>query len=345
VRDAIAKLLKIQYNTTMHIAIIGAGFAGLAAAWHLIHTHNYRVTLFDPAGIGGGPSGMAAGLLHPFAGAHSKLNWNGRSGMESTLQLIEASSKALGEPVASNTGLLRPAIKETQEVDFALAASKYSDIIWHSPEECQKMVPGIARSPGIFISSAWTVDCQKYLQGLWKDCPGAEFKQQAINSLQDLSAYDAVVIAMGIGSTKFADVKLNPVKGQLLELEWPKDLPPLPFPISSQAYIVMNPDKKSCIVGSTFEKGFESSLPDLNAALAELKPKYTSLIPALEKAKVIDCRAGVRAGTPNHLPLLQQIDHRTWIIAGLGSKGLLHHALLAEELVKRVTQSRFKIRP
>lgn len=322
----------------MHIAIIGSGFAGIATAWHLIHTHNFQVTVFDPAGIGGGPSGMAAGLLHPYVGVHAKLNWMGREGMKATLKLIEASSKALGEDVAANTGMLRSPINDSQEADFSLAASKYSDVQWLSAEECQSITRGTVLKPGIFVSSAWTVYCKKYLEGLWKDCHGATFQQQAIQNLSDLSSFDAVVITMGIDSTSLADVKLNPTKGQLLELAWPDDLPPLPFPLNSDAYILMKPGNKSCIVGATFEKDFDTPLPEIEIAIAQLNPKYTAMIPALKDAKIIDCKAGVRAGTPNRHPLVKQLDHRTWILAGLGSKGLLHHAIMTEQLANSIVQ-------
>jgi len=52
------------------IAIVGGGFAGCAVAWHLLAAARpgapIAVALFDGAGLGGGASGAAAGLLHPF---------------------------------------------------------------------------------------------------------------------------------------------------------------------------------------------------------------------------------------------------------------------------------------
>ena len=50
-------------------AIIGGGFAGVATAWHLLaHARTpVSVHLFDGAGIAGGASGAAAGLLHPYS--------------------------------------------------------------------------------------------------------------------------------------------------------------------------------------------------------------------------------------------------------------------------------------
>ncbi len=49
---------------------MGGGFAGVAAAWHLLaltHPRAVGLDLYDAAGIAGGASGAAAGLLHPFS--------------------------------------------------------------------------------------------------------------------------------------------------------------------------------------------------------------------------------------------------------------------------------------
>ena len=65
----------------MKVAIVGAGFSGLACAWHLLHmqTEPPQVTLFDRKGIGGGASEITAGLIHPlpeqtqcFTGEHER---------------------------------------------------------------------------------------------------------------------------------------------------------------------------------------------------------------------------------------------------------------------------------
>lgn len=52
-------------------AVVGAGFAGVAAAWHLMQQGSQvgptEVHLYDVAGLAGGASGAAAGLLHPFS--------------------------------------------------------------------------------------------------------------------------------------------------------------------------------------------------------------------------------------------------------------------------------------
>lgn len=324
----------------MQIAIIGAGFSGLAAAWHLLNTsfpQSIQCTLFDANGIGGGASGIAAGLMHPYAGAHAKLNWKGKEGCLATLKLIEAASLELGSPVASTTGLLRIAISNEQLLDYQRCAEKYPDVLWKTPQECQELVPGVVEKPGIFIPSAVTVDCPLYLQGLWKSCAkrGAQFKKRSVHNLQELDAYDLILITMGFDSKSLLpELPLGAVRGQVLELKWPDGIPPLAIPLNSHAYVIMNKERKSCIVGATYERDFDALELGIEHAIKELMPKVEMLFPALKNAPILDCKTGIRASTPDHLPIAKRIDKKVWTLTGMGSKGLLYHALYAEQLVK-----------
>lgn len=71
-----------------HCAVVGAGFAGLATAYHLA-AFGSDVTIFDPNEVGtGGASSVAAGLLHPLT-PRGKLIWKGEEGFVAAKELIE----------------------------------------------------------------------------------------------------------------------------------------------------------------------------------------------------------------------------------------------------------------
>jgi len=102
-------------------AVIGGGFAGVAAAWHLIAAHNAartpatpppHLTLFDPRGLCAGGSGAAGGLLHPYSPSGGLL-WEGRAAFEAAVELVgvaERGGKGGGGPIASRgVAMLRPA--------------------------------------------------------------------------------------------------------------------------------------------------------------------------------------------------------------------------------------------
>lgn len=326
----------------MHIAVIGAGFVGLATAWNLLNTFpSIRLTLFDSVGIGGGASGISAGLLHPYTGPHARLNKQGIEAMEATNQLIAIASRYATRFPIMQKGILRLALHKQQLRDFQQTAILHSNTAWLDIEECQRRAPGIVKSPALFLKEGLLVDVPAYLDGLWKACQakGAQFIQQSISSLENLKDFDIRIFATGIETLKipeFSHLPLIPVKGQTLIIEWPQELSTPAYPIIGGVYLLMQKNRQA-LIGATFEKQFDSPLPEPQLAKQELLSKAVELYPLLHSAKVIDCQAGIRASAPGHLPLLIEPYPNSWVLSGMGSKGLLYHQLFAEKLLKLLT--------
>lgn len=91
----------------MKIAIVGGGFAGLGAAWHLLQHPNVLVTLFEANDVGSGASGLATALLHYYPGRHARRSWNADEAMQESLALLKLSEETLGKKVADYSDLLR----------------------------------------------------------------------------------------------------------------------------------------------------------------------------------------------------------------------------------------------
>lgn len=328
----------------MKIAIIGAGFAGLASAWHILQLDpESEITIFDMHGAAGEASGIAAGLLHCYNGLHAKLNRFGKEGFDETVKLLEISEKALGEKVFASSGMLRVALVKSQEEDYFTSSQKNSDLQFLTTDECQQMEPLLEPFTGLFIKNAKIVYTKRYLEGLFLACKnlGATLQRVKIQSLEELNAFDHIVVTAGSKTCLLPELKslnLSLVKGQLLNLEWPKDLPPLKQPLNSHCYLLMSEDNKSCIAGATFERNFSSDLGDKEVAEKEIMPKILKLIPALENAKIISCKSGIRVSTKDHLPLIQSISPKVTVFTGLGSKGLLYHAFYAKKLAQVISQ-------
>lgn len=323
----------------MQIAILGAGFCGLAVAWHLTQIGVRKIIIFDPQGIGQGASGVAAGLLHPFAGLHAKKSPQADQGMVASLHLLSIAEKALYTPIILKKGLVRLAINEQQKADFAMTASLYpEDVHWLTAEACQSKLGYTGSYPGIFIESAVVVDSEKYLKGLWTACAkeGVVLEKRAIQSLREVDHFDLTIVAMGATAKKLPElshIKVNPIKGQILELHWPEGIYSPLFPISSQGYLITKEEGKKCILGATYERNYHTEAPDREKALREILPKWNPFFPQLNASLVVGCRSGVRASTPSHQPILEKVNEKTWLLTGMGSKGLLYHALYAKKLV------------
>lgn len=172
---------------------------------------------------------------------------------------------------------------------------------------------------------------------------GAHFEKENITQVSRLSDYDVVLFTVGasIGQfDEFTHLPLTLVKGQLLELEWPKDLPPLPMPINSNLYLIMGKTNETCIVGATYERDFTNSLADVRMAKDLIFPKLKMMCPPLSEAKIVAVRASLRVSSKGHLPLYGKIERgnkgQVWYLTGMGSKGLLYHAYFAKKLVQEI---------
>lgn len=308
----------------MRIAIIGAGFAGLSIAWHFHCAGISAITLFDKVGVGGGSSGMAAGLLHPYGGTRARLNPLGLEGMSATRKLLDVASKYFKAPVFIKSGLYRIPVHEEQFKEFRISAELYGF-------EWQKYMGQEA----LFIPDAITVDCPLYLNGLWSACreAGSQLKIQEVASIEPITAqYDIAIIAAGADSLLLdPSLPLKKLKGQILVL--PK-LADIQTPFTTQAYVI--PQEDTLIVGATFERVFTHEDPDPGFTAKTLLSPLESLIPGIIDTTILSCRAGLRATTPDRLPLVKQLSEKVWVAAGLGSKGLLYHGLLGEKVVKSV---------
>lgn len=319
-----------------HIAIVGAGFSGLATAWYLSN-QGYQITLYDSSPLAKNASGISAGLLHLYTGYKATRAKNGDKRLQSALELLKVSSSALGTPVYQQTGLLRPVLKDNQSSFFKECADQHTDVHWMKAVEVESRFPGINPLDAIWIESAYQVDTELYLKGLWKACEanGVKWETKTVTSTEDLPE-DLRIIATGAYPLpQLSHLPIHQVKGQILEISWKY---PLPFPISSGVYLVQGPSKNSIYLGATFEHKFADDRKDIAVAHSLLFPKLKKLYAVPKDIKILSCKAALRASTPSREPFIEQIDQKTWTIVGMGSKGILYHAEAAMELRNQIIQ-------
>jgi glycine oxidase len=104
----------------------------------------------------------------------------------------------------------------------------------------------------------------------------------------------------------------RPIRGQLLALE-SKSLPLGRTLRSNKAYLVPRPNGR-IIAGSTLEDaGFEKHVTP--AGVRKILDGILELAPAFANAQLADAWAGLRPGTPDHLPILGPTDIRGLYIA------------------------------
>lgn len=124
-----------------------------------------------------------------------------------------------------------------------------------------------------------------------------------------------------------ANFRAIPVKGQMLSLALPADLPLRTTVRTEDIYIVprtLGPDAGRAIVGATVEEaGFDRTVEP--AAIESLRQRAISLIPGLAHATILDSWAGLRPATPDRLPILGPHPTRPhhWLATGHYRNGIL----------------------
>lgn len=312
------------------IAIAGAGLAGLSVAWHLLQLAPFDVTLFDPSGIGGGASGISTGLLHPFPGKLALPSWRWDEGMKATGDLVRKVEEDSSHPVSERRGILRLALTKEQEHHFQKCLPFGCQ--WWPEEKVSDLMPSAAKAPALWIPEGMTVYSMPYLQGLWQLCQkkGAVLKKEAFCKEE---GFDATILAMGWKTLEQThsqeNLKVN--RGQAL---FCRSSQSLTYPLLSQGHLTTSETPGHFQLGSTYENPDD---PLDSARALALKEKIALFYPPARDFEVVETRVGYRiARHLGYRPIVSQVDAKTWAFFGLGSRGLLYHALLGSSLAQEI---------
>lgn len=284
----------------MKIAVIGAGFAGLAAAYYI--SEYAKVFVYEKQAIGAGASGVSAGLLHPYPGRYHRRSLHSFEALHDAKELIHLAENKVGYPVADRKGIQIIADVNLQGEDIVSLKDRT-----------------------FLVRSGLTVFSQLYLEGLWKICQerGVQIYFDRISTLDQLKEFDKVILALGAGIQQFVQsesLNIQFLKGQVLQC---KTTTPLTSTVFPKGYKATTSDPYIYCHGSTYEKKFTDESPCLEIAQTYLNPTD----------EVIRCRAGIRVMNRAHyFPILKTLNEKTWIITALGSRGLLYHAYLAKQI-------------
>jgi glycine/D-amino acid oxidase-like deaminating enzyme len=302
----------------MKVSVIGAGYAGLAVCWHLLQYPDIQVTLFDG---GAGASSASTGLLHPFPGRTSSRSWMAKEGMEESNFLIGVAEAALGRVVANRGGIRRLPWASWQEKEFLKLTKKDPEALWVES--------------ALWIPSGVAVYSKSYMEGLLKASlsKGAILRKENVDSLDSLDA-DHIVLATGAGTSRFLDLPLIAVKGHALLCRWGGDR--LSHSLICNGHITPSEDPDLCMIGSTYEHEFTSSDPD-PAYIPQLLAKAQAFYPPAKDFKVVELFSGIRMTQKvGYRPVVERISPSMHVFTGLGSRGLLYHALLGKQIAREI---------
>jgi glycine oxidase len=297
-------------GSAQHVVVAGAGVTGLTVALALAKA-GARVTVCDPAPLGDNASGAAAGMLapafeaalDPLAAGHFELLRHGRSlwpalAEETGVALDRSGAWARGEP------------EWLAGVAERLAAAGAAHEV---------------RDGGVFSPEDWRVEPAQALAALRgaAERAGVAFAAKAV---EGMGGGDALVLATGAAQGLAPEqTALTPIKGHILR--YPMANPRGPVTRGEGVYLC--PSGQSLVVGATMEAGLSDREVDPEK-VAALRAAGARLLPVLGRAQPA-VQVGVRAGTPDGLPLVGPSRTPGVILAvGLRRNGWLLAPLVAQ---------------
>ena len=216
--------------------------------------------------------------------------------------------------------------------------------LWHLCEESMRSSAQSSSSSSSSSAAANAVETS------------VEWRLEKLSSLAPLiesAQYDAIIVALGARATSIdglQDLPLRGCRGQNLVLRngggWQT-------PIISGKYVVPIDGGERLLAGATFEYDATSTAlhrpADEAFAESELRAPLERLCPGIGDEELLSVQAGVRALPPRshhgYVPIAGRLGGSSqrgapstecWLIGGLGSRGLIHHALIGRDLARAV---------
>ena len=331
------------------VAVVGAGVLGLSTALELT-LRGARCTVFDPAPSGPSASTVAAGMLAPALESALDPVCRGRFALlRAARDLWPEFAKRCGAPAPERSGALWLGEGEAVAAALSREGAAFHPV---DPNEMAEISPGLALSAdeALFTSEDWRIDVRPALAALRSTlvAAGCEFRAVHVaraspGSVQagaETFEADVVLVAAGPESEGFVPDApelgaLRPIKGELLRFPGAR---PTKGPVlrSRSGYLV--PSTDGPVAGATMVEGASDRALSGQAAHA-LLDMAGALFPPLLHARAVH-EAGVRAATPDGLPLVGRSAGGVWLAAGARRNGWLLAPLVARTLGDAITGER-----
>ncbi|MEX0609823.1 MAG: FAD-dependent oxidoreductase [Balneolaceae bacterium] len=331
--------------------ILGGGLAGVSLAGSL-QKKGASVCVIDSGKIASGASGTPLGLVNPATGRFGTKSWNAEECYHSLVESLEEAQNETNTLFFKKSGVLRPAldakIASRMRENFQTTDWPSGWCQWLDQKEMHHLNKDIqCVEGGLWLPVGLTVDVAAYLvsKAALLEKRGVIFKENADYEIQE--SRDRLEIVFGDGNriqsqkviftagidtsntTFWNFLPLIPVKGQIAVFKSPSPLS-FDYAISALGYIA-SLEKNTFVIGSTYEHTFDHRDADAQG-LEYLSEKMAKVYPKLiHSSRLVRQWAGVRASTPNRMPILGQHPEKEniFVYAGLGSKGLLYSTYLA----------------
>lgn len=323
------------------IVVVGGGVIGLSVAWRLAARH--RVTLLDPAPESSA-SWVAGGMLAPVTEA-----WPGE---EELLDLGAASldrwpgfAADLGVDLRTG-GTVAVAFDSAdagqQDTQAEFLAARGRAVRRLTARELRELEPAISPNvrSGLSVPGDLAVDNRDLVRRLRTACAGrgvtvdprpAEQVRSGSVRLADGTELgcDTAVIAAGAWSGALHPALaglIRPVKGEILRLRARSGELPVRHTVralveSRPVYLVPRAGGEVVLGATQYEAGFDREVTV--GGVRDLLADAERVLPGLAEYALLECAAGLRAGSRDNLPLVGALEPGVLVAAGHHRNGLL----------------------
>ncbi|MER7557461.1 glycine oxidase ThiO [Nocardioides sp. NPDC126508] len=315
----------------MRARVLGAGIVGLSVADELIR-RGHDVTVVDPA-PGSGASYAAAGMLSPAGEA-----WYGEEDLTrlclSSLALWPEFAGRLGVPVHTRGTLLVGAdAGDVQQVERQLSVLDLAGV------SCERLgrrdllgyEPGLGRvAGGAFLAEDHSVDPRAVVAALLARVP-------TVVGADDADA-DLTVIATGANLPAPYSSLIRPVRGDVVRVRTQERVERTvrAWVHGEQVYVVPRTDSDEVVIGATSEERDGPLLPTVEGVW-RLLDSARRVVPALDRAGVVEVTSRDRPGTADNLPLVGPADEAGVVLAaGAYRNGVLLAPLIARQVADHI---------
>lgn len=328
----------------MRVRILGAGIIGLSCAWELLR-RGHDVEVVDPA-PGRGASWAAAGMLCP-AGEL----WHGEADLfrlgRSSADLWPGFAAALGVPLHRTGTLLTAAdAGDLQEVDRQVGLLSTMGVRAEplSRRELLAREPGLGRVVGgAFLPDQHSVDPRAVVTALLERVPvtrtpgagevgGVPHAAVEVDAVAD-AAVDATVVATGARLPAPYAHLVRPVRGEILRVRTPDGPAQVVRGLvrGEPVYVVPRAAGDEVVIGATSEEVDSPAVPTVEGVF-RLLDAARQLLPALDRAELVEATARHRPGTADNLPLVGPTGAERVVLAA----GHYRHGVLLAPLTARL---------
>ena len=318
----------------MRVRILGAGIVGLSVADELLR-RGHDVAVVDPS-PGSGASYAAAGMLSPAGEA-----WHGEEELTrlclSSLALWPDFASRLGVPVHTRgTLLVGVDAGDVQQVERQLAVLDLAGVSYEQlgRRDLLDHEPGLGRvAGGAFLAEDHSVDPRSVVAALL-----AQVRDTVVEPVETTATADVTVIATGAKLPAPYSSLIRPVRGDVVRVRTQERMERTvrAWVHGEQVYVVPRVDSDEVVIGATSEER-DGPLEPTVEGVWRLLDSARRVVPALDRAGVVEVTSRDRPGTADNLPLVGPTQEPGVVLAaGAYRNGVLLAPLIARLVADHV---------